>query len=118
VDAQLAQAWSAHQSVPSHAGQLANWGNKSHHETTTNANGGLEVYEDPIDTDFATYRCIRERTSARIMLDEKARTPQAVLDIVREQAADQTNVHANWAGVSEDIILRISGRRMGAILDT
>ena len=59
---------------------------------------GLEVYEDPIDADFATYRYIRERTPVRIMLDEKARTPQAVLDIIREQAADQINVHANWAG--------------------
>ena len=32
------------------------------------------------------------------MLDDKARTPQAVMEIICEQAADQINVHANWSG--------------------
>ena len=51
---------------------------------------GLEVYEDPIDADFATYRSIRERTPVQLMLDDKARTPQAVMEILREKAADQS----------------------------
>lgn len=59
---------------------------------------GLEAYEDPIRADLATYRYIRERVRARIMLDEKARTPEAVLGIVRERAASMINIHANWAG--------------------
>lgn len=59
---------------------------------------GLEAYEDPIRADLATYRYIRERARARIMIDEKARTPEAVLAIIRERAAAMINIHANWAG--------------------
>jgi len=59
---------------------------------------GLDAYEDPIDADLAVYRYLRERTRVRIMIDERARTPAAVLRIIQEQAADMINVHANWAG--------------------
>lgn len=59
---------------------------------------GLEVYEDPLDADFAIYRYIRERTKVKLMIDEKARTPRAIMDIIRERCADQINIHANWSG--------------------
>jgi len=59
---------------------------------------GLEVYEDPIDADFETYRYLNERTPVRLMIDEKARTPQAVLRVIREKCAEQINIHANWSG--------------------
>jgi len=59
---------------------------------------GLEAYEDPIRAGLATYRYLCERTQAKIMIDEKARTPKAVLDILRERAARMINIHANWAG--------------------
>ena len=59
---------------------------------------GLEVYEDPIDADFETYRYINDRTPVRLMIDEKARTPQAVMEIMRLKCAGQINIHANWAG--------------------
>jgi L-alanine-DL-glutamate epimerase-like enolase superfamily enzyme len=59
---------------------------------------GLEVYEDPIDADFATYRYIRERTPVHLMIDDKARTPEAIMQILQERAADQINIHANWSG--------------------
>jgi muconate cycloisomerase len=59
---------------------------------------GLEVYEDPLDADFAVYRYIRERTKVKLMIDEKARTPKAIMDIIRERCADQINIHANWSG--------------------
>lgn len=59
---------------------------------------GLEVYEDPIDADFETYRYINDRTPVRLMIDEKARTPEAVMEIMRRKCAGQINIHANWAG--------------------
>jgi len=59
---------------------------------------GLEVYEDPLDVDFATLRYINDRTPVRIMIDERARTSEAVLRILQEQCAGQINIHANWSG--------------------
>lgn len=59
---------------------------------------GLEAYEDPINADLATYRYISERVRAKIMIDEHARTPAAILQIIREKAAGMINIHANWAG--------------------
>ena len=59
---------------------------------------GLVAYEDPINTDFETYRYIQSRVKAKIMLDEKARSLNKVLEIVQAKAAGQINIHANWAG--------------------
>lgn len=59
---------------------------------------GLVTYEDPVRADFDTLRYIRERTRVRIMIDELARTPAAILDILRARCADEINIHANWAG--------------------
>lgn len=59
---------------------------------------GLVVIEDPIDTDWAGYRAIQQRTPVHVMIDEKARTPQNVLEIVQENCARFINIHANWAG--------------------
>jgi len=76
---------------------------------------GLEVYEDPVDAEFAVYRYIRERTSVRLMLDDKARTPAAVLDIVREKCADQINVHANWASGFQPALRKAALAWMGGM---
>ena len=59
---------------------------------------GLEAYEDPIDADFGTYRYIQERVRVKLMIDERARTPQAVMRVVQERCARMINVHANWSG--------------------
>lgn len=76
---------------------------------------GLEVYEDPLDADFSTYRYIRERSRVKIMLDEKARTPQAVLKIVLERCADQINIHANWAGGFQPALRKAAVAAAGGI---
>jgi L-alanine-DL-glutamate epimerase-like enolase superfamily enzyme len=76
---------------------------------------GLEVYEDPIDTDWAAYRYIRERIPARLMLDEKARTPENVMEVVRERCAAQVNIHANWAGGFAPAIFKASLAALGGM---
>ncbi|MBI3919843.1 MAG: mandelate racemase/muconate lactonizing enzyme family protein [Armatimonadetes bacterium] len=76
---------------------------------------GLEVYEDPIDTDWATYRYIRERIPARLMLDEKVRTPESIMEIVRERCAGQVNIHANWAGGFSPAIFKASLAALGGM---
>jgi L-alanine-DL-glutamate epimerase-like enolase superfamily enzyme len=50
-----------------------------------------------IDTDWAGYRRIQEGIEVHLMLDDKARTPEAVLAIVNERCAKVINIHANWA---------------------
>lgn len=59
---------------------------------------GLKVYEDPIQAPYSAYRYIREQTRVKLMIDEKARTLNAVLEVMREKCADMVNIHANWAG--------------------
>lgn len=59
---------------------------------------GLDTYEDPIDTDWQTYRYIKDRIRAKLMLDEKAHTPEAILEIIQNRCAHQINIHADWAG--------------------
>jgi len=61
------------------------------------AQAGLDVCEDPIDADFATYRRIREKTTARLMIDAKAHTLADVLRIIEFKCADMINIHADWA---------------------
>ena len=76
---------------------------------------GLEVYEDPLDVDFATLRYIRERTKVRVMIDEYARTPEAVLKIIQERCADQINIHANWAGGFQPAIRKATLASVGGM---
>lgn len=59
---------------------------------------GLETYEDPIDADFSVYRYIQERVRVKLMIDERARTPKAVLRVIEARCARMVNIHANWAG--------------------
>ena len=59
---------------------------------------GLDTYEDPIDSDWAGYQYICKHLKAKLMLDEKARTPQGVMEIVKHRCAHQINIHADWAG--------------------
>jgi L-alanine-DL-glutamate epimerase-like enolase superfamily enzyme len=59
---------------------------------------GLEIYEDPLDVDFAALRFIQERTPVRLMIDEHARTPEAVLRVIEARCARMINIHANWSG--------------------
>jgi L-alanine-DL-glutamate epimerase-like enolase superfamily enzyme len=77
---------------------------------------GLEIYEDPIPVDLATYRELRERTQVRIMIDEHARTAEDVMRIVQERAADQINIHANWAGGFRPAIRKAQIARLGGML--
>lgn len=61
------------------------------------ADRGLDTIEDPIDCDWQTYRWIQDRIPVRLMIDGKARTPQAVLEIIAARCARAINIHANWA---------------------
>ena len=51
---------------------------------------GLEVYEDPIDLDLPGYRRLQERISARLMLDEKVRSPEKVLEVLAAAPASRS----------------------------
>ncbi|MHC4871135.1 MAG: mandelate racemase/muconate lactonizing enzyme family protein [Planctomycetota bacterium] len=59
---------------------------------------GLEVCEDPIKATFEEYKKIKESTPVKLMLDEPARSPERVMEIVRLGCADIVNIHANWSG--------------------
>ncbi len=77
---------------------------------------GLEVYEDPVRADLKTYRRLRESTGVRIMIDERARTIEDVQRIASEKAADQINIHANWAGGFSAAIRKAIAARLGGML--
>lgn len=57
---------------------------------------GLSVCEDPIQCSVDAYREIQKRTSVTLMLDQSARTPRDVLEIVNARCCRQINIHANW----------------------
>jgi len=59
---------------------------------------GLAVYEDPVDADWDCYAELTRLTRADIRIDERGRTEEQVIQIGRAQAADQVNIHGNWAG--------------------
>ena len=76
---------------------------------------GLEVYEDPLPFDIDAYHYLNERTRVRIMVDEYARTPQAVLRIIEKRAADQINIHANWAGGFQPALRKAALAALGGL---
>ncbi len=58
---------------------------------------GLTVCEDPVRFDPTLYREIQQRTSVRLMVDEKARTLEQVRKVGETGCARMINIHANWA---------------------
>ena len=76
---------------------------------------GLEVYEDPLPFDVDAYRYLNDRTRVRIMVDEYARTPEAVLRIVETRCADQINIHANWAGGFQPALRKAALAALGGL---
>lgn len=78
---------------------------------------GLDTIEDPIDCDWPTYKWIQDRVPVRLMIDDKARTPQAVLEIFAARCARAINIHANWASGFAPAIQKSTLAAMGG-LDT
>lgn len=76
---------------------------------------GLEVCEDPIKTDWATFRYIKERTKVKIMIDECARSPESIMAIANAGCADLINIHANWAGGFQRALLKAGIAAVGGI---
>lgn len=76
---------------------------------------GLAVYEDPVDVDLPTYRWIQDRINVRLMLDARAKTPAAVLEVVKHRAAQAINIHADWASGFAPALTKARIARLGGM---
>lgn len=62
------------------------------------ANGGIDIFEDPVEGTLQDYAALRGKTRIKIMIDIAARSNDAVRDILLTQAADIVNQHPNHQG--------------------